>query len=572
MRAEVGLLTRNVVFRGDPEHSPDNQYGAVIICHSPGDETTQCRIDSVELTMVGQAFILGSYPIHFHMIGTVHKSYVRNNAIHHSFNRAVTIHGVHYLRVQNNVAYHTMGHTIFIEDAVESKNLIEDNLILDVRRSWSLLNTDQTPASIWITNPDNIIRRNHAGGSDRYSYWYDLQITAIGPSFDANVCPENQKLGEFTDNVAHSNGRYGLRIFHNHIPRENQCAPINYDNTSASYNPPIIAEYKNLVAWKNKRNGAIIERAGAIHWINFKLADNLEVGMEMSRVDDNKQDGWAKIIGGLVIGKSENTEEALDKASPVGVRTPRTEYFNMSGVKFYNYNWNKAAGMHTCSHCWHDNNTDSGARHVTVEDLYFDTDSVQKIVEYTTPFRTIFLDKTGTMTGKGENSWFVPYFKHLIQPECTNENDTKGGITCDNTIQVRRIALGGHPSNLQAMTLKITQFEVADENAMVDAGTLKAYLDDQSNYGIVPYKQKKDPDGWAMPYVTGHRYRLHWGSGLDFDKLTVEPSIMWTETDLDVRMVFNFTETREAWNITTNYGRGDLIANKSMVDIAEADW
>jgi len=53
MRAEVGLLSRNVVFRGDPEHSLDNQYGAVIICHSPGDESTVCRIDSVELKHVG---------------------------------------------------------------------------------------------------------------------------------------------------------------------------------------------------------------------------------------------------------------------------------------------------------------------------------------------------------------------------------------------------------------------------------------------------------------------------------------------------------------------------------------
>ena len=53
MRAEVGLLTRNVKYRGDPEHTPDNQYGAVIICHSPGDESTICRIDSVELTHVG---------------------------------------------------------------------------------------------------------------------------------------------------------------------------------------------------------------------------------------------------------------------------------------------------------------------------------------------------------------------------------------------------------------------------------------------------------------------------------------------------------------------------------------
>ena len=34
--------------------------------------------------------------------------------------------------------------------------------------------------------------------------------------------------------------------------------------------------------------------------------------MEMSRTDDNKQEGWAKIVGGLVVGKSENTEDALD--------------------------------------------------------------------------------------------------------------------------------------------------------------------------------------------------------------------------------------------------------------------
>ena len=268
MRAEVGLLTRNVKYQGDPETSPDSQYGAVIIMHSPGDESTAARIDSIELTNVGQAFILGSYPIHFHMIGTVHSSYVKNNSIHHAFNRSVTIHGVHYLRVQNNVAYHTMGHTIFIEDAAETKNLIEDNLVLDVRRSWSLLNTDQTPACFWITNPDNIFRRNHAAGSDRYSYWFDTQKTAIGPSFDVNTCPENTKLGEFVDNVAHSNGRYGLRIFHNLIPRTYPCEPMVYDATDPNNpypnNPPIIAEFRNLVSYKNGRNGAIAERVGAV--------------------------------------------------------------------------------------------------------------------------------------------------------------------------------------------------------------------------------------------------------------------------------------------------------------------
>lgn len=107
------------------------------------------------------------------MIGNVYQSYVRNNAIWQTWNRAVTIHGIHYLRVQNNVAYKNMGHAFFIEDAAETNNLIENNLIVDTRRSWSLLNTDQTPASIWIAHPNNIFRGNHAAGSDRYSYWYD---------------------------------------------------------------------------------------------------------------------------------------------------------------------------------------------------------------------------------------------------------------------------------------------------------------------------------------------------------------------------------------------------------------
>lgn len=338
-----------------------------------------------------------------------------------------------------------MGHTIFIEDAAETKNLIENNLIVDVRRSWSLLMTDQTPASIWITNPNNIIRGNHAAGSDRYSYWYDTQKTAIGPSFDPNICPENERLGEFRDNVAHSNGRYGLRIFHNLIPREHPCEPFTYsgdpDNPYPD-NPPIMAEFHNLVSWKNKRNGAIAERVGAVQWHNFKTADNLLAGMEYSIVR-NIVDGYAKIVGGLVIGRSANSEEALDLASPKGVINSRDEGFTVEGTKFYNFNYNDAAAMGTCSHCWHDKNTDSGGRTVTVKDLYFD-ETVLIRVRYTVPWRTIFFDKTGSLTGLEPNSWFVPYWHHLLQPECQAKREW-GGIICDSTIQVRRIALSGLP-------------------------------------------------------------------------------------------------------------------------------
>ena len=72
MRAEVGLLSRNLVFRGDPETSKLNQYGANIFLHSSGDDSVIGRLSHVEMTHVGQAFKVGRYAVHFHMIGAVH--------------------------------------------------------------------------------------------------------------------------------------------------------------------------------------------------------------------------------------------------------------------------------------------------------------------------------------------------------------------------------------------------------------------------------------------------------------------------------------------------------------------
>jgi hypothetical protein len=70
---------------------------------------------------------------------------------------------------------------------------------------------------------------NHAAGSDRYGFWYDLQTNAIGPSANNDVCPENDRVGEFSNNVAHSMGRYGLRIFHNMVPRTYPCKGLTFD-------------------------------------------------------------------------------------------------------------------------------------------------------------------------------------------------------------------------------------------------------------------------------------------------------------------------------------------------------
>jgi len=296
---------------------------------------------------------------------------------------------------------------------------------------------------MWITNPNNDFTDNHCAGSDRYSYWFDLQEHAMGPSADLDVCPENEPVGIFRGNHAHSNGRYGLRIFHNMMPRTFPCKPIIYDHNNATdpywQNPSITANFYNVTAWKNKRNGVIFGKVGDVRVHDFKTADNILAGIEFERSDvagDNK----AIIKDSTVVGKTENTEDALEWASPKGIITPRSENFTVDGVRFYNYNWREAAAIATCSHCFHPAATDSGARTVTVKNLWFDTDTVTKRIRYQFPFLDIIKDVTGELTQKGPNSWAMGWTKHNEWPECTTDKEVYDGHVCDGSHEVRRLA------------------------------------------------------------------------------------------------------------------------------------
>ena len=118
MRAEVGLLSHNVIVEGSQNEGGlglgEDQYGAQIMIHRSGPYPTPIRIEHVEVRYGGQAFRLGRYAIHFHLTGSMSGSYVKNCAIHHSNNRALTAHGVHDLLVEGNVAYDIKGHTFFV--------------------------------------------------------------------------------------------------------------------------------------------------------------------------------------------------------------------------------------------------------------------------------------------------------------------------------------------------------------------------------------------------------------------------------------------------------------------------
>lgn len=156
------------------------------------------------------------------------------------------------------------------------------------------------------------MRRNRAAGADGFGFWYNPPTQAEGStqSCSNTICPENAQIGAFDDNVAHSNGQYGLRIYENLIPREYPCLPLTFSGDTANPYPtnrPLVAEFRNLISFKNGKNGAIAESVGAVQFHDFKVADNRLAGIEVSR-SDKIIDGFAKVVNGVAFGYSDNAD------------------------------------------------------------------------------------------------------------------------------------------------------------------------------------------------------------------------------------------------------------------------
>ena len=84
------------------------------------------RVENAELYNLGQQGVAGRYPLHWHMAGRVSPdtSYVRSNSLHHNFQRCVVCHGTMGCRVEDNVAFETLGHCYFLEDGVEADTVL----------------------------------------------------------------------------------------------------------------------------------------------------------------------------------------------------------------------------------------------------------------------------------------------------------------------------------------------------------------------------------------------------------------------------------------------------------------
>ncbi len=328
-RGEVGMLTRNIKVQASAD-ADETYFGG----HMMAMDGSTMTVAGIELTRMGQHMELARYPIHWHINGDVAGQYIKNSAIHNTYNRCVTIHATDNLLVENNVTYNTVGHCFFMEDAVETGNMLVKNLGIQTKchptlpcqptglflpiqntdgqkADHILLPSDNTAATFWITNPDNTYRDNVAAGSDSTGYWMAFPTNGIGAFLGtergANTWPGRSHLREFSGNTAHSNFD-GLML--DRGPRPDNTFGIAGPNLVSRADPAdenseiVVAHFENFTGYKN-RNNAIWGRGEMHLYTNLKLADNA-IGFTHASGIVGAAPYTSRVVDSLFVGESDN--------------------------------------------------------------------------------------------------------------------------------------------------------------------------------------------------------------------------------------------------------------------------
>jgi hypothetical protein len=295
-RAEIGNLSRNIVIQSvDDSFWQTNGYGAQVMITGLDSSV---HVDSVELRRAGQAGLLGRYPFHWHRlsypdgineIGDVNGHYIQNSTIHNSANRCVTIHATNGIRFQNNICFNVLGHGIFFEDAVERRNVIEDNLVLGVRQPTeenTLLKHERHTSDIisgssgmWVTNPDNIVRNNVFADSEGFGLWMAFPAEPQGESKEVSIEPFHIRLGDFDNNTMHSNKGRGVMLDNPPVDDDGNVFSLEYAADADGVDPNCPTAGKNEVkikGWKLWKNavGNFWNRAICPTYLEFVSADS----------------------------------------------------------------------------------------------------------------------------------------------------------------------------------------------------------------------------------------------------------------------------------------------------------
>ena len=523
--AEVGYLTRNIVFRGDTnenlretvtgcdrEFRPGpyqvqtcfrgrfgdevrgDYFGGHIFVQAatPNINQVAVKLSFVEITSFGQAYRLGRYPINFHLNGNMSGSYVKGCSIHRTFNRAVSILNTDHLLVEKNVVYDTLGHGFSLDDGTEQYNTIQDNLGVFIKPSTTSLNAaDMFPSVFWVVNANNIVRRNVAAGSSHYGFWY--RGSQYG-SASSSHCVQKWPVLEFEENSAHSLGLYGLWILRHFPSYSGSCA----DNRHAP------SHFNRLLSWRNNR-GVSSVYCGSVQVRDSVILDSVTGGIEFTELLSVWGDNGAMVSNSLIVGHSLISEAGF--CTLHGLTVPSSYHLTVTNVTFVGFDTGACYPIHSCATpCpLHQGGFETRYEMITMV-------NVSQVTKWNWEHEHIHYDMDGTLTGTGRPSILLPRNELLDSSECKVHPMSSLGVVagsiCNGTIKFGRMVI----FNPQPRSLRLTYLNVSNDFGTI---TLPYKLERNARFGFFRYMSVLQVNTTSY-----HGYRLTWLGGETFTNVS----------------------------------------------------
>ena len=328
-RAEVGLLNRSIRIEGAPGSASGQALAGQVRFLQTAPDQTRIHIEWTEFTNLGRGPFgplanQGRYPLHFHMMGSMAGSYVKNCSLHHNVRNGLVIHETDDLLVDNNVFYDTTGWHVWFQDDTTTgpvphkfskHNTLTNNLAILARHDRSIehdrFDVGNGPyaeygdaACFYLRSFDNTFRGNHAVGSQCTGIYVDTQE----PWGDKGQWTSTHDFGVFDDNVSHSNGDHGFYL----------GGATEFPRGIPTQNPPFpTPRFRNFTAYKNNSFGFHCRNLGTCVWEGPGLSDN-GAGVYLASLGYwiDEYEALGEIQGGVIRGDSENLGE------PYPVRVP----------------------------------------------------------------------------------------------------------------------------------------------------------------------------------------------------------------------------------------------------------
>lgn len=308
-RAPVAHLSRNIVIEGIADASwTTSGFGAHLMAMGL---SSKLILRNVGFRNVGQAGVIGAYPIHLHMLsynmpdgmnlpsdGTFLGATSEANhriegcVVDGSSQRAFVTHGTHGAVWRNNIGFNIVAHAFFLEDGAEELNTIVGNTIMQVSAPTAtnrLLDHETSGAfsgkssGYWLPNPNNRFTDNWAFACAGPGIWNAFAGTrCFGLSEDVAISPTDRPVLEHARNIAACNATRGLMT---EAPPQNnkgdasQARKFNGFLVGDIMVPGAASKFDFVenVSYKN-RDGAYLNRVAAPgFYLGWTVADNEQV-------------------------------------------------------------------------------------------------------------------------------------------------------------------------------------------------------------------------------------------------------------------------------------------------------